>query len=659
MRYRPDIDGLRAVAVLPVVCYHAGFPGLSGGYIGVDVFFVISGFLITSIVAREIAEGQFSLVTFYERRARRILPALTGMTVASIVAGWFVLLPSEMRSLGQSAFSTGIFLSNVYFTFTLNYFSQAAEFSPLLHTWSLAVEEQFYLFFPLLLMFLAWIKLRTPLRFVSGLSLLSFFAAVTVLPQIPEWVFFSILFRAWELCAGAMLALASPRPPERRVARELLSLAGLSAILFPVFVFDASTPFPGTSALLPVLGTTLLIWIGTHSAGSIINTLLTSRSLVWVGVISYSLYLWHWPIMAFLRIVLGTAVLPIDLAIAAMVASIAMAWLSFRFLESPFRKHPSKEMERRSIFTFSAISLSIITGVGWTLHIYDGFPTRLPAAAIALDAFSNDSNERREECFERPPSDGLCSIGSFPTEDEGADFLFWGDSHADSFFPGMDRAANQEAQSGLFVGMSGCPPARHVERVPSSGCAAFNESVVSWLEGREDISLVILAARWPIHFEGTRFGGEAGDVVRFEWNGISTAHVSGGDNSALILPGLLQTIGAVLATGRRVVLLGPVPEMGQDVPTSHARHAFLSWAPLHSVTRDEYDVRAGRSERFLMQIAEEVEGVRYLPLSDIFCDDRLCYSTNADGIPLYVDDDHVNRTAALSLLAPRFTEIWQ
>lgn len=339
MKYRADIDGLRSVAVLPVVLYHAGFHGLSGGFVGVDVFFVISGFLITTIIAGEIAQGRFSLVRFYEKRARRILPALTVVVLSCFAVGWFVLLPEEFRDLGQSALATALFLSNAYFNMTLDYFGQSAEFAPLLHTWSLAVEEQFYLFFPPLLMLLA---LRPSWRLswvVAVLSVLSFVAAVVMLPMQPDWVFYQIFFRAWELGAGALLALTAFAPPTRRATRELLGCVGLAGILLPVTLYDATTSFPGAAAVPPVLGATLLIWIGAKGGGSTVNRLLGWQPLVWIGLISYSLYLWHWPILAYMRITLGTAVLPLGLSVAAVVASIVMAWLSWRFVERPFRGH--------------------------------------------------------------------------------------------------------------------------------------------------------------------------------------------------------------------------------------------------------------------------------------------------------------------------------
>lgn len=661
LKYRPDIDGLRAIAVLPVVFYHAGFPGPSGGFIGVDVFFVISGFLITSIVANEIAEGRFSLVSFYERRARRILPALTAVILASFAVGWFFLLPEEMKNLGQSAFATGFFLSNVYFTLTLDYFAQAADFAPLLHTWSLAVEEQFYLFFPPLLMFLAWMGWQRSLLLVVGLSLFSFIAAVFVLPLKPEWVFYLIVFRAWELGAGAMLALASLHPPKGRALRDALALSGLAAILIPVFVFDSATPFPAAAALPPVFGATILIWVGAKGGGSLVSSLLAHHALVWVGLVSYSLYLWHWPILAFMRIVLDSAVLPLEFAILAVALSVALAWLSFHFVERPFRVHPSRGFGRRAIFSASALSLAIILGVGGLLHITDGLPARLPTNVTTIAGFVEDKNDRRQDCFSRTPSEGLCSIGAESEETDTVDFLFWGDSHADAMMPGMELAAERVGSRGVFAGKAGCPPILNVQRFSNGGTCRpdFTNQVWLWLEGRQDVRLVVLGARWTLYVEGTRPQGEAGSDLRLEWTGNQTRYSGGLDNATLVEMTLRETVMAIVATGREVVLLGPVPEVGRNVPASNARQALLGWIPVASVTREEYDARAGQTERLLMRISEAVEGVRYVALSDLFCDAKFCRTSSADGRPLYVDSNHISQTAALSLLPPRLVDIWR
>lgn len=658
LKYRPDIDGLRAVAVLPVVLYHAGWSAASGGFVGVDVFFVISGFLITSIVSREIEEGRFSLISFYERRARRILPALMAVVIVSFAIGWFVLLPQEMAGLGQSALSAALFVSNFYFAKHFDYFTPGAEFAPLLHTWSLAVEEQFYLFFPPLLMLLAWTRLKRPLLIIAGLSLSSLLAAAAILPLEPDWVFYLIIFRAWELGAGAMLALVPLKRVTGRPAQEVLALSGLSAILIPVFIFDAATPFPALAALPPVIGASILIWIGAHGRQNIVSRALEHRALVWVGLTSYSLYLWHWPILSFLRISLNTAVLPAAVAIAAVAMSVAMAWMSFRFVERPFRLTPPQGFRRRTVFTASAVSLASVVGAGWILHATNGLPTRLTAEATEFAAIAQDWDGRGTSCFGLSPTEGLCSIGAPPHVDGQIEFLFWGDSHVAAIMPGMDMASKAAGRAGIFSVQRGCPPILEIEGLPEPGCAEFNRKVELWLEGRPDVSLVILGARWPYYVEGTPYKLEGGSAFDIQLRGSAGQLSSDSNNPSLVLDGLNATVTQIVATGRRVVLVGPIPEVGQDVPGSLARRALLGWSPVASLTRNDFETRTGRTERILRRVTELNEGVQYIPLSDLFCDEHRCRVTNDDKVPIYLDDDHVSQTAARSLLSERLREIW-
>lgn len=659
MKYRPDIDGLRALAVLPVVFYHAGVPSISGGFIGVDVFFVISGFLITSIVAREIAEGRFSLISFYERRARRILPALTVVILASFAVSWFVLLPAEMEQLGQSAIATSLFFSNLYFLSTLDYFSQAAEFAPLLHTWSLAVEEQFYLFFPPLLMLLAWMGLTRSFLAVAGLSLVSLVAAIATLPSHPESVFYQIFFRAWELGAGAMLALAAVRPPRQRAWREVIAVAGLAAIIIPIFTFDAATPFPAAAALPPVVGATILIWVGAQGGGSIVSSVLGYRFLVWIGLISYSLYLWHWPILAFARILLDSAVLPMHVGIGAVILSTLMAWGSLHFVERRFRVPAPQGFGRRTIFLVSACSLTFIGVAGALMDVTKGLPARLPTNVTRIAEFAGDTNDRRKECFNRRPNEGLCSIGTLSSKDSTIDFLFWGDSHANAMMPGMDEAASIAGKRGVFAGHSGCPPFIAVQKVRGGKrCTSFNESILSWLRGREDVELVILGARWPLFVEGTRYRGEAGTDLYLESIDGSLPSSNISNNTALIRYGLIETLTEIVASGRKVLLLGPTPEIGHDVPKVLARKELFQWAPVPTLTRADYDARAGRAELILQQVAERIDAVTYLPLSPSFCDAEKCHVKSAGGSLFYSDNNHITQTAALTLLTPSFRKIW-
>ena len=298
--YRPDIDGLRALAVVPVVLFHAGLSVFQGGYVGVDIFFVISGFLITRILAASMREDRYSILDFYERRARRIFPALAVMVLASLAFGWFVLTPEEYAKIGKTAVSIGAFVSNFHFWRSVGYFERETNFHPLLHTWSLAVEEQFYIFFPILLYFLHK-RHRRLIAALAGIFFLSFASSVALVEFKPRVAFYLLPPRAWELMAGSLIALGvsdrfwSPR------AAAAAALLGLALIAGAIFFYTPAMPFPGFAAMPPVLGACLIIWARGQGAGR----LLAIRPMVWIGLLSYSLYLWHLPIFEFAKYLLG------------------------------------------------------------------------------------------------------------------------------------------------------------------------------------------------------------------------------------------------------------------------------------------------------------------------------------------------------------------
>jgi peptidoglycan/LPS O-acetylase OafA/YrhL len=337
--YRPDIDGLRAIAVLSVVFCHAGV-GLPGGYVGVDVFFVISGYLITSLILKELKQETFSLADFWERRIRRILPALVAVTIAALLAGWFLLMPEAYASLGKSVAALALLISNVQFWRDTGYFEAAAEEKPLLHTWSLAVEEQFYLFVPVFLLLLARTsRLHRAVALLTLAMIVSFGLSIYGTHRHPDATFYLLPSRAWELFVGALLAFVpigwltgSTR------CKELAAALGLALILIPCVLYDQSTRFPGLAAVPPVLGTALLIWSGnTSTAGlPITNRCLTWRPFVAVGLISYSLYLWHWPLLAFAR---SQSISPLSYIdrFQLIAASLLIGAISWRYVELPFR----------------------------------------------------------------------------------------------------------------------------------------------------------------------------------------------------------------------------------------------------------------------------------------------------------------------------------
>lgn len=367
MRYRAEIDGLRAVAVLPVILFHAGFQSFSGGYVGVDVFFVISGYLITSIILIEKQAGTFDLVTFYERRVRRILPALFFVMAVCIPFAWLWLTPNNFRYFSQSVFSVTVFLSNVYFWLRSGYFDLASEFKPLLHTWSLAVEEQYYLVFPLFIL-LMW---KLGRRWIVGL-LVVFFGASLALAEWgaynkPTATFFLAPMRAWELALGSFTAFYFTgrwSPTISNNAHQILSATGIFLIAFAVFTFGKNTPFPGFYALVPTLGTVLIILFATPA--TIVGTVLGSRAFVGIGLISYSAYLWHQPLLAFARNRFG-ADLNVTLLAGLCLAALGLAYLSWRFIERPFRNRD--RIARKNLFIL-AFCCTVAFGLfGAAIHL--------------------------------------------------------------------------------------------------------------------------------------------------------------------------------------------------------------------------------------------------------------------------------------------------
>ena len=660
MPYRRDIDGLRALAVLPVVLCHAGVPGFSGGFIGVDVFFVISGYLITSIVTREVAEGSFSLRSFYERRARRILPALVVMLVASLAAGWLVLLPAELQQLGRSVFMTALFASNIHFARSIDYFDPAAELSPLLHTWSLAVEEQFYLIFPPILLALAALGKRNWTAAAVGAgSAMSLVAAAAMLARAPEDVFYLIPFRGWELGAGAMLALVAIPEPRRRWTAEIVSLAGALAILVPVFAYSRSTPFPGLAALAPVAGAAMLIAAGRARQQSLASRLLSARPMVALGLVSYSLYLWHWPILAFLRIVEDRIALPPAWTSVALAAALLAAAASWRWVEQPFRKPAQAGLARWTIFGSAAAAILLLGLTGKVLQDSGGMPQRLPQEAARIAGSAKDSNPDRRTCLGRTPAQGLCPVGMLTANAPDSTFLLWGDSHAEMLRAGFDTASQEAGVQGYFAGKVGCAPLLHLERDPKRvDCTGFDAGVWSWLDAHPDVPLVIIAVRWTLFVEGTWTASETGPPIGWRWTGPPARRPRSDSNAALVAAALEATVDRLVASGRQVVLLGPVPEPGFNVPRDTARRRLIGLDPRPPLKRSAFDARARHTEDLLRHVAARSASVRFVPLSDLFCDRETCRRFAADGTPLFIDDDHLTRSAARDLLGERLKAIW-
>jgi peptidoglycan/LPS O-acetylase OafA/YrhL len=506
MKYRPDIDGLRAVAVLSVLLFHAHFPATSGGFIGVDVFFVISGYLICGIVANDIANNKFSLVKFYERRCRRIVPALLSVTAVVVCLAGFVLLPRDMESFCRSLVATVLFSSNIYFWRTTKYFDGAAEFKPLLHTWSLGVEEQFYIFMPLILFCIArWSKSRYG-SWLFPLSIASFLLSVWGLTHGPTASFYLLPTRFWELATGALIAVAMPSRSIHSKIRETLGAIGVFLIVYGVIRLSEESPFPGWNALFPCLGAAAIIYSGMQTP-TVVSNILASRPLVFVGKISYPLYLWHWPLLALAKYQVGRELSILETSVVLAV-SLFLAIASWRYVETPVRLN-TQFFNSRCVFAGSFAAILLITSLGLAGTSSRGFSFRYPG--FAAKRIPGQELYKRGTCFlgENQTFRDWRGNECLLTRGHSQTVLLWGDSFAAHYAPGITAAEKDVTVNVMQYTADACPPLFGYYSAARPNCSEFNENVTKLLR-EYDISAVIMAGRWESLFKrGTSPGSLA------------------------------------------------------------------------------------------------------------------------------------------------------
>ncbi|MEQ1953167.1 acyltransferase family protein [Mesorhizobium sp. CN2-181] len=642
--YRADIDGLRALAILPVVFYHAGIPGFAGGFVGVDVFFVISGYLMASLITGEMERGEFSLLRFYERRVRRIFPALFVMIAACSVVAWFALMPKEFIYFANSVRNAVLFISNYRFEREIGYFDIAAETKPLLHTWSLAVEEQFYIVFPLTLMLLGWLAPRRIALVLLVVLAASLAASAWTVYQKPEAAFYLSQYRIWELLLGAMLAFNVVPKASHPLMREALAAAGVVLIAFAVFTYSDATVFPGLTALVPCLGAALVIH--GRTSGGPASLLLRAPPMVFVGLVSYSLYLWHWPIVVFTRYFDGP-----ELTIAqgglVVAASFVAAVISWRFVERPFLGHTGRVPR---VFAGAAAVITLASVFAAHVDAERGVPGRLaPQAGQIYNATFDKSRFYEPQCFDfegKGPSAAdiragkLCPMGD---SDSQPRFLVWGDSHGAAMAPAIDVAARQAGVQGVFAGQAGCPPLPEVE-LPSRGlsnrCREFNAAVLDLIDARR-IPVVFMIAYWPKYFHGSELPNEG---IYFD----PSVPPPVDDRSAPIVEAMGGVLSNLKARGIQVVLVMDVPEMGRYVPEALARAVMTGGSTDIAPPWPYTEKRQALPRRVLAAKAEKYGAAIVDPLP-AFCRDGRCNAADHDGIPLYMDSDHITATVARSL----------
>jgi peptidoglycan/LPS O-acetylase OafA/YrhL len=617
--YRPDIDGLRAVSVLAVLVYHLGVAGVPGGFVGVDVFFVISGYLITLILHREVLVGTFTVAGFYERRIRRIFPAMLAVLLATLVAGYFILWPGDFLALAHSALYGVFGAANLYFYWHTGYFDPAAHLQPLLHFWSLAVEEQFYVVWPGLVWLAARRGRRTLLTVVGVVIIASLTAAAIQVHRNPTAAFYLPHLRAWELAIGAAVAVM-PGLPAAQWLREGVAALGVALIAYGIFGLTQHMPFPGLNALPPTLGAALLIWSGA-GAPTAVGRALSWSPMIFIGWISYSLYLWHWPVIVlYKRLTSDAAPSPLA-ALGLALLSIVLAALSWRFVERPFRNKDGALRTRRAVFGSAIAATACVVVAGGVVVQYRGFEGRLDAQlakVLAYNRYYPTKEFRIGKCFLEPTN----TVADFDVAECMAPagpkpILLWGDSTVAQYYWGLREPMRQAGHALWQMTASSCPPMLGKEIPERAQCKVINDFVIHQVERTKPYA-VILGAAWYLDLPS--------------------------------LAQLQETIRRIRATGARVIVMGDVPRFPDRVPNLEAKRIREG---IHADTVDiRWNVLLTHSRVALRNWIHQQPGVTYVPTIDVLCPGEQCRIVTDAGLPMYYDVIHLTDVGAEAVGPP-------
>ncbi|WP_300039449.1 acyltransferase family protein [uncultured Roseobacter sp.] len=647
MQYRREIDGLRAVAVLPVILHHAGLKVFSGGYVGVDVFFVISGFLITSILISDLEQGKFSIARFYERRARRILPALFVVMFACIPFAYMWMFPAQLKDFSQSIVATVFFGSNILFWREAGYFAPAAELKPLLHTWSLAVEEQYYLLFPLFLFGFWRFGRRSVFGAIIVIAAFSLILAEWGWRNAPSANYYLAPTRAWELLSGSMCAFLTVGKSLK--PSNVLSIFGLALILFAVFSYDANTPFPSIYALTPVTGTSLIIIFAAKETW--VARILSLRAFVGIGLISYSAYLWHQPLFAFARIYSITEPSFVLMTMLAF-ASLLLAWATWSWVEQPFRKGANSILTTQaSVFTLGALIGSLIVALGLVGHIQDGFKGRLNQKTLAaLQAPNGDTSGCHNGLEASEIAQGkICKIGFY---EHAPSVAIVGDSHASRLTDALSYEFQKLEISAVTYNGSWCAPLINfaTDAPGKNGCLDEINAAFSQILSSPNITTVILHAQWANYTLGMRWPETTPVEYIFNEDGnLNFSFLERSNNTKFFKMALNYTVQQLLAQNKKIILVLPVPEHKHDVVNTVAKSHQIGRNPnIFSLSEADYKIRTLNVKQVLLRVAEQTEILTVDPF-EIMCANGYCPIANDGGLPLYEDGNHLNYIGSLPI----------
>lgn len=637
MKYRAEIDGLRAVAVIPVILFHAGFKGFYGGFVGVDIFFVISGYLITTIILSEKEQGTFSLLGFYERRARRILPALFLVMLVSLPFAWMCLMPSDMKDFAHSLMAVATFSSNILFLRETGYWGAVNELKPLLHTWSLAVEEQYYLLFPPMLMLLWRFRKRWILGTFMLIAATSLGAAQWGAYNTPTANFFLLPTRAWELAVGASIAfyfLYWKQAMRTRLSHpsidEVLGLIGLLMIGYAIYTFDQTVPFPSVYALVPTIGAGLVILFS--SPQTLAGRLLGTKWLVGIGLISYSAYLWHHPLFAFARH--SSLTKPTGPLLAALaILPFPLAYLSWRYVERPFRKLGG--MRRKTIFACATMGSVIFVMIGMAGHITGGFDGRSTNSGLTLKSIEEKlkvNHGLNETC------DGPFKLSPNCRTSEKPEILVWGDSFAMHLVHGI-MASNPGAKI-MQMTKTVCGPFFDVALVaaPSypvswaKGCLEFTGKVHEWLKANDTVKYVVVASTFNQLVDGK--------TLLLRDGTLKDTSIDLGATE------FKKTLNELEEMGVTPIVFAPPPSNGVNLGRCLARAEWFGM-DLDACNFREKTITVGRHKIYdFLQSLEK--NYRVIRLDKLICDGSQC-NTHLGSTFVYRDEGHLSNEGSAAL----------
>ncbi|MBC7979721.1 MAG: acyltransferase [Armatimonadetes bacterium] len=636
--YRPDIDGLRAVAVLSVVAYH-GFPKhFDGGFIGVDIFFVISGYLITQIILKGVERNEFSILAFYGRRIRRIFPALLVVIAFCLAVGWLILFPNEFAQLGRHILSGSIFTSNFLSLSEVGYFNDAAERKPLIHLWSLAIEEQFYIFWPMLIFLLfkmnvSFIKTTTALLVIS----LAFCAVATAYDR--DFAFYFPFSRFWELLIGAVLAHAGFAQRLQGIFpfhkhRNWASYLGLSLVILGLALINDDIRFPGIWPLLPTLGAALIILAGPEAHFN--RAVLSNRAAVGVGLISYPLYLWHWPLLSFGRIAEGSfREIPLEKRLLLILMAFILSWLTFILVEKPIRYGVSQKAKA----IFLSCAMAAAGGIGAVVFWTNGAPSRFeilpPAADILFMEYPHPlHNADCSDTFPELSEKWSCLL----SKRRDPEVLLIGDSHAHQYYHSLAAALGDK--SVLNVSAPGCFPFVTAS-LQRGKCERETAQILNFIDSHPSIETVYLTGYFSFLMSGKlKFGNIEGRRVADDLT--ETDEVSFNEMG-------VRVISSIVASGKRVVIIGDIPDMifmpNSCVTTSSNLVNMVRIGTERSsqdcaIDRGEFNNRIGPFDQAMQRLVSQFPQVEFFDPRPVVCDQQKCWAMR-DGRPLYWNSDHL------------------